>query len=274
MAQSNVNNTINEDDKIDVTLEADPPKDFTTHLADLQSKTQNLSRMKEKGLINEKTGSALAIREQGQINLTSSLYSQYKLNPNGSSIEQTMESNTVTVRKNFNLDELTINHHKLNPNLYELTDFKRMKLPLNQEAIVGNFCITGSVLVKAWEPNLKRYMLIRRPIRMPMFSNQLNVPDINTGLNISDPLKTTENILAQSSSGYQVNGAITDAKSLIGKEGVDRANPSSSTDNKNTDNKDTDNKNNTTNDEKKEENENKQDDKNDANKDQQKSGDS
>lgn len=143
------------EEDINVTLEADPPKGFTTHLADLQVKTQNLSRMKEKGLINEKTGAALAIREEGQINLTSSLYSQYKLNPNGSSIEQTMESNTVAVRKNFNVDELTINNHKLNPSLYELTDFKRMKLPLNQEAIVGNFAYAvvfslklGSLILK------------------------------------------------------------------------------------------------------------------------------
>ena len=42
------------EEDINVTLEADPPKGFTTHLADLQVKTQNLSRMKEKGLINEK----------------------------------------------------------------------------------------------------------------------------------------------------------------------------------------------------------------------------
>lgn len=237
------------EEDINVTLEADPPKGFTTHLADLQVKTQNLSRMKEKGLINEKTGAALAIREEGQINLTSSLYSQYKLNPNGSSIEQTMESNTVAVRKNFNVDELTINNHKLNPSLYELTDFKRMKLPLNQEAIVGNFCVCGSVLVKAWEPNLKRYMLIRRPVRMPMFSNQLNVPEINTGLGISDPLTTTENILAQSSSGYQVNGAVTDAKSLIGKEGIDRTSSAptnnASSNNTNTNNNSSNNQNST-----------------------------
>ena len=52
------------EEDINVTLEADPPKGFTTHLADLQAKTQNLSRMKEKGLINEKTGAALAIREE------------------------------------------------------------------------------------------------------------------------------------------------------------------------------------------------------------------
>lgn len=244
MAEENTVKSVMEEN-IDVTLEADPPKGFTTHLADLQAKTQNLSRMKEKGLINEKTGAALAIREEGQINLTSSLYSQYKLNPNGSSIEQTMESNTVAVRKNFNVDEFIINNHKLNPSLYELTDFKRMKLPLNQEAIVGNFCVCGSILVKAWEPNLKRYMLIRRPVRMPMFFNQLNVPEINAGLGISDPLKTTENILAQSSSGYQVNGAITDAKTLIGKEGVDRisSTPDNNASSNNTNNSSSNNQN-------------------------------
>lgn len=76
-----------------------------------------------------------------------------------------------------------------------------------------------------------------------MFSNKLNTPSINSGLNINDPLKNTENILGKTNQGYQVNGAITDAKSLIGKEGVDRSDPASNTDNTN---KDTNNNKNTT----------------------------
>ena len=37
--------------------------------------------------------------------------------------------------------------------------------------------MTGTVLVKAWEPTLKKYVLIRRPMRMPVFSTTLDVPD-------------------------------------------------------------------------------------------------
>lgn len=231
------------ENNIKVNLEADPPKNFSTKLSDLENKAKNLNRMTEKGLINESIGSSTIIRDNGQINLTASTSSQYKLNPNGQSIEQTLESNTISVRKNFSVNELIINNHKLNPDLYELTDFKTRDILPGQDVIIGNLCVYGSVLVKAWEPNLKRYVLIRRPIRVPMFSNKLNTPSINSGLNIDDPLKNTENILGKTNQGYQVNGAITDAKSLIGKEGVDRSDPASNTDNTN---KDTNNNKNTT----------------------------
>lgn len=231
------------ENNIKVNLEADPPKEFSTKLSDLENKAKNLNRMTEKGLINESIGSSAIVRDNGQINLTASTSSQYKLNPNGQSIEQTLESNTISVRKNFSVNELIINNHKLNPDLYELTDFKTRNILPGQDVIIGNLCVYGSVLVKAWEPNLKRYVLIRRPIRVPMFSNKLNTPSINSGLNINDPLKNTENILGKTNQGYQVNGAITDAKSLIGKEGVDRSDPASNTDNTN---KDADNNKNTT----------------------------
>lgn len=232
-----------EENNIKVNLEADPPKEFSTKLSDLENKAKNLNRMTEKGLINESIGSSAIVRDNGQINLTASTSSQYKLNPNGQSIEQTLESNTISVRKNFSVNELIINNHKLNPDLYELTDFKTRDILPGQDVIIGNLCVYGSVLVKAWEPNLKRYVLIRRPVRIPMFSNKLNTPSINSGLNINDPLKNTENILGKTNQGYQVNGAITDAKSLIGKEGVDRSDPASNTDNTN---KDTNNNKNTT----------------------------
>ena len=231
-----------EENNIKVNLEADPPKEFSTKLSDLENKAKNLNRMTEKGLINESIGSSAIVRDNGQINLTASTSSQYKLNPNGQSIEQTLESNTISVRKNFSVNELIINNHKLNPDLYELTDFKTRDILPGQDVIIGNLCVYGSVLVKAWEPNLKRYVLIRRPIRVPMFSNKLNTPSINSGLNINDPLKNTENILGKTNQGYQVNGAITDAKSLIGKEGVDRSDPTSNT---NDTNKDADNNKNT-----------------------------
>lgn len=233
-----------EENNIKVNLEADPPKEFSTKLSDLENKAKNLNRMTEKGLINESIGSSAIVRDNGQINLTASTSSQYKLNPNGQSIEQTLESNTISVRKNFSVNELIINNHKLNPDLYELTDFKTRDILPGQDVIIGNLCVYGSVLVKAWEPNLKRYVLIRRPVRMPMFSNKLNTPSINSGLNIDDPLKNTENILGKTNQGYQVNGAITDAKSLIGKEGVDRSDPTSNIDNIN---KDINNNKNTTN---------------------------
>lgn len=207
---------------INVTLEPDEPTENNPSLKDLVNKSEHISRMTDKGLINEKAGASVSIRDNGQINLSASTYAQYKISPTGKTVEHSYESITTTNRKRLNTDEIVINDHKLNPKIWELTDFKKLTLPNNTDALVGNFCIAGSVLVKAWEVNLKRYVMIRRPARMPLFSPLLNLPKIMPELGITDPLEFDEDILAKSDDGYQVNGVISDAKSLVGKAGVDR----------------------------------------------------
>ncbi len=208
---------------INVAIEPDEPKNFSTSLKQIRDKADNLSRMSEQGIVNEITGSAVVVRKDGQINMTPSKYASVHMNPNGRITEQAMEKETIANRQKFTVDEILVNEHKLNPQLWELADMRAQKLLINQNAIVGNLTLSGHVLVKAWEPNLKRYMLIRRPWRGPMFGPLLNVPEINTAIKVNDPLKLNEDILALSDKGYQVNGIIKDAKSLIGKEGVDRA---------------------------------------------------
>lgn len=204
-------------------IEPDIPKRFNQNIKEISDRALNLARGKEQGIVNEQTGSSVNIREDGLITLSSGIYSNYKLSPSGRSAEVTLESVTRTNRKTIFTDDLTINNHKLNPQLWEMADMRKANLPLNKNALVGNLCMNGSVLVKAWEPDLKRYMLIRRPWRGPIFGPLLNVPEINSALNIDDPTKVNEDILALSDKGYQVNALITDKASLIGKEGVDRA---------------------------------------------------
>lgn len=196
---------------------------FNTNLADIEDTVNYPQRGHEMFLINKRTHSSVAIRQNGQINLASSLYSQYKLNPSGKALEQSLESVAVTNRRKIHADDIVINDHKLNPFLYELTDMKSLESAYNENMLVGNFCIYGSVLVKAWEQNLHRYVLLRRPVRIPMFSPLMNVPEINAGIKVTDPLKVDEQILAKSNKGYQVNKVYTDSNSLIGKEGVDRS---------------------------------------------------
>lgn len=195
----------------------------TLGLNEISESSSFLSIGDEKGLINGKTKSSIVIRQNGQINLAATRYSQYKLNPSGKAMEESLESVTVTNRKKFSVDDMVINEHKINPFLYELTDMKDISRHDNDHMLVGNFTVLGTVLVKAWDPELKRYVLIRRLARMPMFSPLLNVPEISKGLNISDPLKVDHNILAKSTKGYQVNKPMHDSASLIGKDGVDRA---------------------------------------------------
>lgn len=191
-------------------------------LDDIADAANFLVRGIENGIINRSTGSSVVLRQSGQINLSASKYSQYKLNPSGKIMEESLESVTVTNRKKYSTDDIVINEHKMNPYMYELTDMKELSNHYNNKMLVGNFTAFGTVLVKAWEPELKRYVLIRRLARMPMFSPVLNVPEISPGLDISDPLKVDHNILAKSTKGYQVNKPLHDKASLIGKAGVDR----------------------------------------------------
>ena len=207
---------------ITVTLTKNEPPGFSPTVREIREAAEYELRGKESGMINENSGASAVIRQNGQINLSSTKYASYKLNPTGKSIEYTLESVAVTNRRKILCNDFIINEHKMNPKLYDLTDFKELELPTNESVIVGNFCVYGSVLTKSWDADLKRYMLIRRPVRMPMFSPLLNVPDIHQGLGIEDPLKIDPDILGITEAGYHVNMVISDAGSLIGKEGVDR----------------------------------------------------
>lgn len=186
-------------------------------LTQYQEKGSFVERNTETAMINKQAGTSIALRKDGQVNITASPFSQYKMNPNGINTEVSIESGLITNRRNITTDEVIINDHKLNNAVFELTDMKSVKLPGSADPyIIGNFTMYGSVLVKAWEPNLKRYMLIRRPCRMPLFSPKLNLPEINAALGINDPLKVTESIYAyDTEKGYQVNVAAKDSKSYI-----------------------------------------------------------
>ena len=215
---SNDTNKVNE--PINASISKEP--NFNVTQSEIQETAKYIKRGHETGIMNDTTRSSIVIRHNGQINVSSNRYAQYKLNPSGKVIEEALESVSLSNRRKIHTDDLIVNEHKLNPYLYELTDMKKLMTAYNDDMRVGNFCLFGSVLTMSWEMNLKRYVLIRRPARMPMFSPVLNVPEINTGLGITDPLKIDETLLAKSTKGYQVNAVVSDAKSLIGKEGQAR----------------------------------------------------
>ena len=88
----------------------------------------------------------------------------------------------ITNNEDIRANNIFINRHKLNNKLYDYTDFKKGlhssidKDEVNQKSgIIGRFCLFGTVLTKAWEPNLKRYVMIRRLTNMPMFSPELDM---------------------------------------------------------------------------------------------------
>lgn len=151
----------------------------------------------DRGIINKSNGSSILIRESGDITLSPNITTQQKYTANGHAIEQSIESETITVRKKLDADEVILNNHKLNPALYELTD---MKVALDNNTVaIGNLTLNTTVLVKAWEPTLKKWVLIRRPARMPMFSPVLNLSNSPENMCISSDI--SEEILKMTKGG-------------------------------------------------------------------------
>lgn len=141
-------------------------------LDEFNDKFKNLDRCNDKGIINSKTGSSIGIKESGDIDISSNKLAQIKINhSNNSKSEVFVQENNIINRKNTVTDEMIINYHKLNPAMYHLSDFKNL---LNGNANIGMLTMGGTVLVKAWDDNLKKNVLIRRQIRTPIFSQTLD----------------------------------------------------------------------------------------------------
>lgn len=155
-------------------------------VAEFENRSKYMNRSVDKGIVNAESKSSIGVRENGNMSMTASKYTQNKIdNFSETTLETSFQSNTITNRKNLIADEVLINKHKLNPQIYELSDFKQLN---NSDVAIGNLTMMGTVLVKAWEPNLKKYVLIRRQVRIPIFSNKLNVPDVPKELNVDSDI--------------------------------------------------------------------------------------
>lgn len=151
----------------------------------LAERSLNADRSVDKGFINTNTNSSMLINESGNVTVAASKNVQYKMNyASGLAKEVSYESQTVTNRKHIKTDEILINNHKLNPQIYDLTDMK--VLFQNTDLAIGNLTMNANVLVKAWEPNLERWVLIRRPMRTPLFMNALGVAGVPEEMDIDD----------------------------------------------------------------------------------------
>ena len=139
---------------------------FTKAMSQSEKADTNTS----KGIINSNSGASMVYDKDGNVNLSSGNYTQYKHNAKaGSATEMSLHSNTITVQKDIIANDISINYHKMNSQLYELTNMKEM-----MGTSIGNLTMMGTVLVKAWEPTLQKYVLIRRQVRIPVFSNILD----------------------------------------------------------------------------------------------------
>ena len=174
--------------------------EFRSNIELIQKEAYYRDRELEKTM---KTGrGSISIKKDGSVSASSSHFSHMQLTPKGIAAQTSpylgIKNNTHSVDSKDHI----INGHKLNNKLYELADFKKVLDGYDQTpSIVGGLTMMGTVLVKAWEPNLKRYVLVRRLINIPMFSPSLgslespkglkSVPNMNTIKDMMDNINMT-----------------------------------------------------------------------------------
>ena len=49
---------------------------------------------------------------------------------------------------------------------------------------MGNMMMDATILVKCWEPTLEEFVLIRRPVRFPVFGNLLDAYVVDERLDV------------------------------------------------------------------------------------------
>lgn len=165
-------------------------KDTYTSMSDLwdlvNTKTKQAMAGRDKGTIG-KNGASQIIKENGVVSTSAGMYANHTVNgKHGIVQENSLRSDLNTVQRNINTSDLSVNAHKLNSQLYELTNMKQV-----QDTAIGNLTMMGTVLVKTWEPNLEKWVLIRRQVRIPVFSNVLDPYAIDDRLELkTDGSKT------------------------------------------------------------------------------------
>lgn len=135
----------------------------------------------DKGVIG--SDGATDIIKSDNVKVTAAgLYTQRIINGDaGNIIDESLQHHVKTVRANVACSDLIINNHKMNSYLYEITNMKKLK-----GTAIGNFTVSGTVLVKTYDKNLDKWVLIRRQVRVPMFSNLLDPYVIDERLDVPD----------------------------------------------------------------------------------------
>lgn len=142
--------------------------------------SKRASKQNDEYTINSTSGANITAKGDGSTAMVSGIYAQYKADKNsGVATEISLQSNTITVQKEIVANDIIINRHKINSQLYELTNFKN-----NNGTIMGNMMMDATILVKAWEPTLEQYVLIRRPARFPVFGNLLDAYVVDERLDV------------------------------------------------------------------------------------------
>ena len=143
--------------------------------------TSNAQHGADMGTINHKTKTSLINKANGTTIMNSGIYAQFKCDKDSGVITDiSLQSISTTVQRELTTSDLIINRHKFNTQLLEFTNLKA-----NRKTVMGDLTMNATILVKAWEPTLEQFVLIRRPARFPIFGNLLDA------YMIDDRLETT-----------------------------------------------------------------------------------
>jgi hypothetical protein len=146
------------------------------------TKTGLAKNRNDVGFINSQAQSTLTVKKSGTTTMNSGIYAQYKCdNESGTATETSMQSITNTVQRELTLNDLIINRHKFNTQFIEFTNMVH-----NMNTVMGDLTVNSTILVKAWEPTLQQYVLIRRPARFPVFGNLLDAYTIDDRLALKE----------------------------------------------------------------------------------------
>ena len=170
-----------------IKIQKDQKEKFLPLITRIKQRVQNMSRSTERGMVNNHAKTSFSMRDDGTINTSAGKYAQDKMSENKTQ-SLSMQDVDITNSKKITADEIVVNGHKLNNLLYEYTDLKSVHNDPNK--LVGGLQMQSTVLVKAWEPTLKRYVMIRRPARFAVFGPEVNIAKVPDNLSINTEMQS------------------------------------------------------------------------------------
>ena len=177
-----------------LTVKKEIPENFSSSQQKIENDTFYHPRNQDKTL-KTKNGS-VAVKENGEVAISSGKSSHFKILPSGNVYSESYQEEIKTNIYRLEADDIIINNHKLNNKLYELADFKNVLNGYDTTPrIAGGLTMLGTVLVKTWEPNLKRYVLMRRQVNIPMFSPSIGGTEVEPGLKITPSTSTIKEMV-------------------------------------------------------------------------------
>ena len=138
---------------------------------EVSSKTGKANSDLDWGFVHPESHSSILIGKDGNIRISAGRYAQIKSDADGCITTNSLMNHMSSVVLDANINDININRHKFNNQLIELSDFRNVN-----DNIIGGIMMNGTVLVKTYEHTLGKWVLMRRPISTPMFSQRLNIP--------------------------------------------------------------------------------------------------